>query len=223
MLTSAGKSGRKIIPIVPAATKTATSKVAQWRIPALLHLGRIFTYTLMGALVGFVGAAGLRMNPLIPIHTLMYVIGNLALIWLGLRLLGYTPHFAPLDRLVARITTHIHFPPQFSLLTQTQRFPFVVGMLWGLLPCGLVYGVLPFSLLSGNAWSGAALMLIFGVSALPHLLFTQGIAQWLHQSRAPSVLKGIGALMLISIGIAGLWWSFNMTEVPSFLCVTGTR
>lgn len=223
MLTSAGKTARKIIPIVPASTQSSTPQSASWRIPALLHSGRIFTYILMGALAGGIGALGIRINPLMPMHTIMYVIGNLALIWLGLRLFGYTPHFAPLDRLVAKITTHIHFSPRFSLLNQTQRYPFLVGMIWGLLPCGLIYGVLPFSLLSGNGWSGAALMFIFGISALPHLLFAQTIARWLHHSRIPTLLRGTGATLLTGIGIMGLWWSFNMTEMPTFLCVTQTH
>ena len=223
MLTSTGKKERNIIPLIPAQTEVPASGIAAWHIPSLLHAGRIFTYTLMGGLTGSIGALGLRFNPFGSIHTLLYIIGNLALIWLGLRLFGYTPHFAPLDRLVARIATHIRIPPRFSLMAQTQRFPFLVGMAWGCLPCGLVYGVLPFALLSGDAFSGAVLMLIFGLTALPHLLFAQSIARWLHHSRVPSLLRGFGATMLTAIGLLGLWWSFNMTEMPSFLCVTATR
>jgi hypothetical protein len=223
MLTSAGNNGRKTIPIIPATTEAPASTISQWRIPTLLHAGRIFTYTLMGALVGSIGALGMSFHPFVPVHTLMYILGNLALIWLGLRLLGYTPHFAPLDRLVAKITTHIHLSPRFSLMTQTRRFPFLVGMAWGCLPCGLIYGVLPFSLFSGDALSGAVLMLIFGLGALPHLIFAQTIARWLHHSRIPTLLRGMGATMLTGIGLAGLWWSFNITEMPSFLCVTPTH
>ena len=223
MLTSAGKKERKTIPIIPAETVHSTTGIAAWRIPVMLHAGRIFTYTLMGALTGSIGALGLRFNPFESTHTLLYIVGNLALIWLGLRLFGYTPHFAPLDRLVASVTTHIHLSPRFSLMKQTQRLPFLVGMAWGCLPCGLLYGVLPFSLLSGDAFSGAVLMLAFGLAALPHLLFAQSIARWLHHSRVPGLLRGVGATLLTTIGILGLWWSFNMNDMPAFLCVTGTR
>lgn len=223
LLTSAGKSGRKTIPIIPMHTDIATPKFAPWRTTTLLHVGRISTYALMGGLVGYIGALGLRIHPFIPIHTLMYIIGNLALIWLGLRLFGYTPHFAPLNRLLARVGTHIHIPVRFSLLAQTRRFPFLVGMAWGCLPCGLVYGVLPFSLLSGDALSGAVLMIIFGLGALPYLLFAQAVAQWLHHSRVPALLRGLGGALLTGIGLLGLWWSFNMQEMPAFLCVTPTH
>lgn len=224
MLTSAGKNGRRTIPIIPSpassSTPDAAAKISAWRTPVLLHTGRIFTYTLMGGLIGSIGALGMRIHPFMPIHTLMYIIGNLALIWLGLRLFGYTPHFAPLDRLVARITAHIHLSPRFSIMAQTRRYPFLVGMAWGCLPCGLVYGVLPFALLSGGALSGGVLMLIFGLGALPYLLFAQGVAQWMHHSRVPALLRVLGAFALTGIGLAGLWWSFNMTDMPAFLCVT---
>lgn len=227
MLTSAGKKGHKTIPIIPSQLSSSAtnpaSKIQALRPPVLLHAGRIFTYVLMGGFIGSIGALGMRIHPLMPIHTLMYVFGNLALIWLGLRLFGYTPHFAPLDRLVARITAHIHLSPRFSLMAQTQRYPFLVGMAWGCLPCGLVYGVLPFSLLSGDGFSGAVLMLIFGLGALPYLLFAQGVAQWMHHSRVPALLRTSGAVLLTGIGLLGLWWSFNMTEMPSFLCVTPTH
>ena len=223
MLTSAGNNTKKIIPIIPAATKTAAPTYAKWRISTLLHAGRLVTYALMGGLTGAIGAAGLSFHPFFPVHTLLYVIGNLALIWLGLRLVGYTPHFAPLDHIVAKITAHIHFSPKFSLLTQTRRLPFVVGMAWGCLPCGLIYGVLPFALLSGNALSGAVLMLIFGLAALPHLLFAQSITRWLRHSSVPRLLQGSGAAVLIGVGILGLWWSFNMAEMPAFLCVTAIQ
>ena len=219
MLTSAGKAQSKVIPIIPAQTTTSVP----WRTPALLHAGRIFTYMLMGALTGSIGALGMRSHPFMPIHTLLYIFGNLALVWLGLRIAGFTPHFAPLDRLLTRITSHIHLSPHFSILKQTQRYPFLVGMLWGCLPCGLIFGVLPFALLSGEAYSGAFLMLIFGLGALPHLLFAQAISHWQHHSRTPAVLKITGSSLLIGIGLLGLWWSFDTTAMPAFLCITPSR
>ena len=49
-----------------------------------------------------------------------------------------------------------------------QAYP--LGLLWGWLPCGMVYGVLTAALLSGSAARGAATMLAFGLGTLPNLL-----------------------------------------------------
>lgn len=219
MLTSAGASGRKTIRIVPVQSIHQESKVSRWRIPTLLHAGRLFTYSLIGGFVGALGAAGLLFKPFLPVQMLMFILGNLALIWLGLRLAGYSPEFTSLSRFASHLTSRVKFPIRFSLSAQTRRHPFLVGMAWGCMPCGLVYGVLPFSLLSGNAGSGAALMLLFGLAALPYLLFAQGIAQLLKHHKFPLVLKGTSAALLIGIGLIGLW-HYDMQGLPAIFCVT---
>lgn len=219
MLTNAGVPGRKTIRIVPVQAIHQESKVNRWRIPTLLHAGRLFTYSLIGGFVGALGAAGLLFKPYLPVQMLMFVLGNLALIWLGLRLAGYSPEFTSLSRLASHVTSQVKLPIRFSLSAQTRRHPFFVGMAWGCMPCGLVYGVLPFSLLSGNAGSGAVLMLLFGLAALPYLLFAQGIAQLLKHHKYPFVIKGAGAALLMGIGLYGLW-HYDMHGLPAIFCVT---
>jgi uncharacterized protein len=217
MLGSASTTAKKSIPIVPVSA--AEARHPAWQATALLHAGRLFTYSLMGGFVGSVGALGLLFKPVMPIQTVMFVVGNLALIWLGLRLLGYTPDLLILKNWASRITSHIHFIPRLSLAEQTRRRPFVVGMAWGCLPCGLVYGVLPFSLLSGSALSGAVLMILFGLGALPYLLMAQHAANWLNRRAVPIFVRGLSASVLIGIGLLGLS-HLNMGSMPSLLCVT---
>lgn len=214
LLTSAGK---KTIPIQPVATPQTKAAL---RTPLLLHAGRITTYVLMGALAGALGNLGMHTNPLISIHTVFYVLGNLALIWLGLRLFGFSPSLPAFDRVIAKAMSLFSLQGKFSLPEQVRRRSFFVGMAWGCLPCGLVYGVLPFALFSGNALAGAILLLLFGLSALPHLLFAQTIANWNRKSNLPVALRYTAATVLTGIGLAGLWWSFNMQAMPAFLCVT---
>ena len=221
MLTSVGASGRKIIRIVPMASDQE-SKPSRWRIPTLLHAGRLFTYSLIGGFVGALGAAGLLFKPFLPVQMLMFILGNLALIWLGLRLAGYSPEFTSLSRLTGNLSARVKLPIRFSLSAQTRRHPFLVGMAWGCMPCGLVYGVLPFSLLSGDAGSGAALMLLFGLAALPYLLFAQAIAQLLKHHKYPLVIKGAGAAFLVGIGLFGLW-HYDMHGLPAIFCVTAVN
>ncbi len=55
--------------------------------------------------------------------------------------------------------------------------PFLAGMLWGLLPCGLVFMALIPAATSGNALQGALNMMVFGVATLPGLIAVRWLTQ----------------------------------------------
>jgi sulfite exporter TauE/SafE len=80
-----------------------------------------------------------------------------------------------------------------------------VGMLWGWLPCGLVYSALGQALASGSPAKGAALMAAFGLGTLPAMLagswFPHHLALWL-QSRS---LRRLMGLIIIGMGLWMLW------------------
>ncbi len=61
-----------------------------------------------------------------------------------------------------------------ALLQPLQRIGVVgriaLGLAWGLVPCALVYAVLPLALFAGGAWQGALVMLAFGAGTTPTLL-----------------------------------------------------
>ena len=62
-----------------------------------------------------------------------------------------------------------------------------LGLLWGWLPCGLVYGILLTAVLAGDPLNGAAIMLAFGLGTLPNLLFAGSrLAQGFPASPAPA-------------------------------------
>jgi sulfite exporter TauE/SafE len=80
----------------------------------------------------------------------------------------------------------------------------VAGMLWGWLPCGMVYSVLVTAMLSGSAGLGAAVMLAFGLGTLPMLL-SLGLAgarlRALLQRRQVRVASGA---IVLAFGLLGL-------------------
>lgn len=54
-----------------------------------------------------------------------------------------------------------------------------MGMVWGLVLCGMVYGVLVVVLLVGNVVFGVVVMFVFGVGMLFNLLMMFGLVGWL--------------------------------------------
>jgi sulfite exporter TauE/SafE len=79
-----------------------------------------------------------------------------------------------------------------------------LGLLWGWLPCGMVYSMLVTAMLTGSAASGAAVMLAFGVGTLPMVL-ALGLAGERLRSvlRLPVMRRGAG-LLVLGFGVVGL-------------------
>jgi len=212
-------SGKVItIHAIPTqATEGTTSQAAQFFYTCKLHAGRLTTYAFIGAVFGGVGATSLRWKADLPITTVFFVLGNLALVLLGLRLLGLKvqsllPVF--LNNRIQSVYTKL-----MPTMQKGSQHPYLLGLTWGCLPCGLSYAIAPFALLSGAAWSGAVLMLVFGLAALPHLLIAQTISKQLKANGWMVFAQTLFALILIGVGLAGLFY-FDMKNMPDFLCIT---
>ena len=160
------------------------------------NFGRIFSYTLAGAITGALGQMSATLVPVIgPVLALLSGVMLLALAaylgqwWQGLRhveALGQHvwKHLQPLSK---------RFLPFKSVLS---AFPY--GVIWGWLPCGLVYSTLTWSLASGSAVNGAMIMLAFGLGTLPTLLVASYGVQWLLKGfRHPLVRQLIASGLLI--------------------------
>ncbi len=74
-----------------------------------------------------------------------------------------------------------------------------LGILWGWLPCGLVYSTVAWATSSGSGYTGALLMLSFGLGTLPMLLITgtfAGRLQAIIQRRSIRAIAGISIILL---------------------------
>ena len=83
-----------------------------------------------------------------------------------------------------------------------------MGLVWGLMPCALVYAVLPLALLAGGAVQGAAVMLAFGIGTLPNLLAGGMLVSRLPRFGHARALRFAGAFAVIAFGLFGLARAF---------------
>lgn len=179
-----------------------------------LHLaynfGRISSYVIAGAVVGAIGSFSLLLNEMLPVQMGLYIAANLMMIALGLYLTGLTQSLAFTERLGQALWKRIQPYTRRFLPARNVAQAYPLGLLWGWLPCGMVYGVLTAALLSGSAARGAATMLAFGLGTLPNLLLA---GMLLHRLRsivqARWVRLGSG-LLVIAFGVWGL---FNATSL----------
>lgn len=168
------------------------------------NLGRISSYVIAGALVGAVGSFGLLLNDMLPVQMTLYIAANLMMIALGLYLTGFTQSLAFTERLGQALWRRIQPFTRRFLPARSAAQAYPLGLLWGWLPCGMVYGVLTAALLSGSAERGAATMLAFGLGTLPNLLLAGMLLQRLRTVVQASYVRLGSGLLVMAFGIWGL-------------------
>jgi sulfite exporter TauE/SafE len=181
------------------------------RLHLAYNLGRILSYTLAGGAVGALGAGSVALAGQWPLRLLLLTFANLMLVALGFYLLGATRALALTERLGQRVWRRVHpLGKRFLPVRRvTQAFP--LGMLWGWLPCGLVYSALATALGTGSTLKGGLLMLAFGLGTLPNLLLAGFLlARFRHWVQKPWARALVGGLVL-AYGLHGLYRVFSLT------------
>lgn len=174
------------------------------------NLGRVISYVLAGALVGGLGLLLVGWLPLRTAQQLLLTLAGITMILLG----AYMGGWWTLLRRVETGGRHLwkHIEPLGKRLLPPRSLPqaFALGLVWGWLPCGLVYSMLIQAVSSGSVAGGAAIMLAFALGTLPNLLILgmlAGASARLLQSRWVRQLAG---LMVIGFGLHSLLRVFSL-------------
>jgi len=172
--------------------------------PLLYNLGRIASYGIAGAVAGAVGVAASGLLPGVHAGEYLRLATAAAVGLIGLnmaaggaaraRWLG-----AP-ERWGGALWRRFSPPLQRRLPRGPLLRPLGIGLLWGWLPCGLVYSALLAAAASGSAARGSATMCAFGLGTLPAMAGISYLG-----SRLPSP-RGVGARLLGAAIIACALW-----------------
>ncbi len=135
------------------------------------HFGRVSSYALLGAAFGAAGGLALSAASLLPVQRALYLIANVFLLLLAAGIAWGTIGGGVLQRFGA--VAFRRLLPIVGPLRQRDDSPVarvLLGLVWGLVPCGLTYSVLAVALFAGGPVAGGAVMLAFGIGTLPSLL-----------------------------------------------------
>ena len=177
---------------------------ARWSMHLAYNAGRIISYAAAGALAGVLGAASLSLDGQAPVRLTLYLLANLMLVALGLYLLGVTRALAFTERAGQHLWRLIQPLTRRFLPARTIAQAFPLGLLWGWLPCGLVYSALATALSAGSPERGALLMLAFGLGTLPNLLLAGILLARLNEFVRRPVVRIASGLLVLGFGIYGL-------------------
>ncbi len=161
----------------------------------LYNGGRVITYALIGLVIGTLGKglflAGLQTQVSIGLGVLLLLIALFS-INVEAKLLRI-PAFSKLNNWVKQRLS--------GLLRRHNRSSlFFIGMLNGLLPCGLVYMAVVGAISTGNVWQGMAYMSLFGLGTIPLMLATALAGQFIN-IRLRNRLRKLIPVFLIAFAV----------------------
>ena len=174
------------------------SAATRWPVQLGYNLGRISSYTLAGALAGGLGYFFSGLLPVQQAQQVLLVVAGIFMILLGMYLAGWWNLLLRVEQAGGWLWKRIEPLGRGLLPIRDARHALLLGMLWGWLPCGLVYSVLIWSVSAGGALQGAGLMLAFGLGTLPNLLLMGAAAGQLQRFvRKPWVRQLAGGLIVL--------------------------
>lgn len=160
---------------------------------SIYHAARVLAYGVVGALLGFLGQAGLDAFNASTVRFLPWAMVGLFLL-MALR----ADRWLPKSRWISKQT--------YRLSARARKLPKMaaggtIGLLTPLLPCGPLYMLFGFALVMGSPIQGAEFLLAFGLGTLPLLFLAQSqygrLQRWLSPAWMDRVQRGLALAMAL--------------------------
>jgi len=168
---------------LPQEARSRWHSLLPWQLA--YNSGRILSYVVAGALFGGIGALAAHWIAIHEAQRLLLIASGVMMIVIGLYLGGWWFGILKLEHAGAKVWRWIEPLGRRLLPVRNMRQALALGLVWGWLPCGMVYSVLIWAIASGDAAQGSLLMLGFGLGTLPNLLamglFASQLARWVQR------------------------------------------
>lgn len=135
---------------------------------ASYNLGRIISYSIAGAFTGYLGS--MFASSLLAGLLILQSLSIIFLILLALYISDLYKGLIYFEKIGAKLWRYLSPVGKRLIPFKSPIHTLFYGMIWGWLPCGLVYSALTWSLASGSLIEGTLFMLFFGVGTLPALI-----------------------------------------------------
>lgn len=171
----------------------------------LTQIGRVGGYVACGALLGALGSRIYGAFDHAAAYVMLHWFASGVLLWIGLSMAGIVP---------PAIAAGCIAGPILTLRDRLARIGGVPGALlsgvvWGFIPCGLVYAALFYAMMTGTAQGGGVFMLAFGAGTMPALIGAAlGLSALRGLARKPAIRVAAG------LGIAGI--AFASVALPAY-------
>ncbi len=200
--------------IVVAYSSSKIDNSSSWLDESLSHLaynfGRVTTYTMLGAMFGLMGQV-IAFTP--TTKGVLFLLTGVLMILAGLSLLGY---FKFLNSAELAISKNRWYRDNFRKLIKSKSLNsfYFLGMLNGIIPCGLVYSFAIFSASTASPLWGAIVMAVFGLATIPALFFLGTITKFLQKGSLRGTMMKLASMLVILYGFFTLYKAYQFIIHP---------
>lgn len=192
-----GMCGGIVIAYSSTKVQSNWNKTKQTLSHILYSLGRISTYTILGAIFGFLGSVTTFNS---TFNGLFLLFLGIIMLLVGLSLFGKLKFLTFIEHSVSK---QVWYQKSFKTLIASNSLQsfYLLGMLNGLLPCGFVYFFAITAASSGSALYGALVMFIFGLSTVPALFSLGFFVGLFKQSEFRNLMIKLASIAVILYGL----------------------
>jgi len=206
-----GMCGGIVIAYSSVGLENDRSKTSQAVTHLLYSFGRVTTYTVLGAVFGFLGGVVVFNN---TTNGILWIVAGIAMVVAGLSLLGKL-HVIKL--IETSFASSKWYQTTFKSLMQGKSTTgyYFLGMLNGLLPCGFVYFFAITAASTASPVYGAFVMFIFGLSTIPALFSLGFFVGLFKQLKFRHLMTQLAAVSVIIYGIYTLYNGYRYLVEPA--------
>jgi sulfite exporter TauE/SafE len=165
------------------------------------NVGRIVSYSLGGLLAGL--AEHVLSMPLGEGHghRILQIVSALIMAGAGLHIAGWFPRFAYIEKAGGVVWRKIEPYGRRLIPVETLPQAFVFGMIWGWLPCGLVYTALALAATTGDVVRSTFTMFAFGLGTMPAVMGVGIMTSWMVRLSNMKKFRQVTGITLIVLAL----------------------
>lgn len=184
------------------------------------NFGRITSYTIAGAIAGIVEAILTMHVGETHGHRTLQLFSAAIMASAGLYIAGWFPRFAYIEKAGVQLWKMIEPYGRKLIPVKNRTQAYLFGMVWGWLPCGLVYAALALAATAGDVRRSALTMLAFGIGTLPAVMGVGIMVDVLTRlSRMLRFKQAIGLFMIFLALLAALPWLNPMAYTTTHIAI----
>lgn len=175
------------------------------------NFGRVTTYALIGAVFGLLGQA-IAFTP--TTKGVLFLLTGLLMLLAGLSLLGKLDFLTKLEFSLSKYTW---YQKRFKALLSSKSLGsfYLLGILNGIIPCGLVYSFAIMAASTASPLWGAIVMASFGLATIPALFFLGFVTKFLQQGSLRGSMMKLASLLVVLYGLFTMYKGYNFVAHPN--------